>query len=77
MKIQVYAVLRDHFDKEFELNESVDSVTALREVLIARNPLAKDILAICRFAVNNNFVENNFKLASNDNIHIIPPSSGG
>jgi molybdopterin synthase sulfur carrier subunit len=77
MRVQVYAVLKDHFEKEFELNGSVHSVAELSDVLIQLNPAVKNIIPICRFAVNDNFVDNNFQLQSNDSIHIIPPSSGG
>jgi sulfur-carrier protein len=77
MKIQVYAILKDYFDKDFTVDETVDSIETLNQVLIQRNPLAKDILSSCRYAVNDSFVDNQFQLQSNDSIHIIPPSSGG
>jgi len=77
MTIQVYAVLKDYFDKEFEIKEDVHSINELQEILIKRNPAFKNILAVCRFAVNDEFVDNRFELKQNDSIHIIPPSSGG
>lgn len=77
MTIQVYAVLKDFFDKEFSIDAPVNTVAELREALVQYNGAAKDILQICRFAVNDEFVDNNFELKANDNIHIIPPSSGG
>ena len=77
MKIQVYAILKDYFDRDFTVDETVDSIEALNQVLIQRNPLAKDILSSCRYAVNDSFVDNQFQLKPNDSIHIIPPSSGG
>jgi sulfur-carrier protein len=77
MKIQVYAILKDYFDKDFTVDETVDSIEALNQILIQRNPLAKNILSSCRYAVNDSFVDNQFQLQSNDSIHIIPPSSGG
>jgi sulfur-carrier protein len=77
MVISVYAVLKDYFDKEFELKESIHSVSELSEVLIKLNPDVKNIMPICRFAVNDNFVDNDFQLQPNDSVHIIPPSSGG
>jgi molybdopterin synthase sulfur carrier subunit len=77
MKIQVYAALKDYFEKEFELNEPVHSVKELSETLVKRNPQVQQLMSICRFAVNDNFVDNTFQLTSNDNVHIIPPSSGG
>jgi sulfur-carrier protein len=77
MKVQVYAVLKDYFKKEVELIEPVHSIAELSDALIKLNPGVKNIIPICRFAVNDNFVDNNFQLQPNDNIHIIPPSSGG
>jgi molybdopterin synthase sulfur carrier subunit len=77
MKIQVYAILKDYFDKEFTVDETVNTINGLNEILINRNPSAKDILTACRYAVNDNFVDDSFQLQPNDNIHIIPPSSGG
>ncbi|UEG50101.1 MoaD/ThiS family protein [Ferruginibacter lapsinanis] len=77
MKVTVYAVLKDYFDKEFAITEPVGSIAELNEILLQRNAEAKNILPICRFAVNDTFVDNNFELQPNDNIDIIPPSSGG
>jgi molybdopterin converting factor small subunit len=77
MKIYTYAVLKDYFDKEFTVDETVSNIESLNSILAERNPAAKDILAACRFAVKDNFVTNDFELQPGDQIHIIPPSSGG
>ena len=77
MKVQVYAVLKDYFEKEFEIKEAIYSIDELNAFLLQQNPEAKNIMPACRFAVDNNFVDNDFQLKPNDNIHIIPPSSGG
>jgi molybdopterin synthase sulfur carrier subunit len=77
MKIQVYAVLKDYFEKEFTLSQSFETVNALKSFLISQNPKAENILNISRFAVDNEIVENDFSLNSHDNISILPPSSGG
>jgi sulfur-carrier protein len=77
MKIQVYAILKDYFDRDFTVDETVGSIDALNTILIKRNPAAADILSGCRYAVNDSFVDNQFQLQPNDSIHIIPPSSGG
>lgn len=77
MKIQVYAILKDYFNRDFTVDETVATVEALHTVLIDRNPAAADILAGCRYAVNDSFVDHQFQLNPNDSIHIIPPSSGG
>lgn len=77
MTIQVYATLKDFYNKKFEMTERVETISDLREKLLTINPKATDILSICRFAVNDNFVENDYTLQLHDNISIIPPGSGG
>lgn len=77
MTIQVYATLKDFYKKQFEVPEYIGTIDALREKLLEMNPKAADILTICRFAVNDSFVDNNFILKAHDTISIIPPGSGG
>ncbi len=77
MKIITYAILKDYFDKEFILEQPVQTIDELQHFLTARNPAAKDILAACRYAVKDRFVTDDFVLAPDESVHIIPPSSGG
>ena len=77
MKVEVFAVLKDHFDKTFEVKGDITTPEHLRNFLIKSNPAAETVLGNCRFAVNDEFVEMNFKLNSNDTVVILPPSSGG
>jgi molybdopterin synthase sulfur carrier subunit len=77
MRVQVFAALKDFFDKEFEADESIRTLAELRRSLILSNPAAENILNNCRFAVDEEFVDMNYKLKTNDTIAIIPPSSGG
>lgn len=77
MKIQVYAVLKDYFEKEFTLTNSLSNINALRTFLIDKNPEAEQVLNISRFAVENEFVGNDYSLKQHDSISIMPPSSGG
>ncbi|MBC7915306.1 MAG: MoaD/ThiS family protein [Pyrinomonadaceae bacterium] len=77
MKIEVYAVLKDYFEKEFMVQQSFNDIKALKSFLIDKNPAAAEILNISRFAVDNEFVDNNYSLNKNDSISIMPPSSGG
>ena len=77
MRVQVFAVLKDYFDKEFELQENIHNMPALMERLVQFNPAASGILNSCRFAVNDEFIDNDFQLQENDTIYIIPPGSGG
>ena len=77
MTVQVFAALKDFFDKEFEVDESIKTLLDLRHSLILSKPEAENILNNCRFAVDEEFVDMNYKLNTNDTIAIIPPSSGG
>ncbi|WP_157543988.1 MoaD/ThiS family protein [Mucilaginibacter paludis] len=77
MKIQVFAILKDYFDKEFELDTDVSDIVSLQQHLSVLNTGAAGILKICRFAVHDEFVDQNYTLRNDDTICIFPPSSGG
>lgn len=77
MKIQVFAVLKDYFEKEFELTGNIKNTSTLIECLSKNNPAATGMLNICRFAVNDEFIDTKFQLKEDDTICIIPPASGG
>ena len=76
INIQVFAALKNYFEPSFELR-SEGSIAELKKELERINPLSKNILSHSRFAVEENFVEANYKLKENDTIVVIPPSSGG
>lgn len=77
MKIHVYAGLKDYFQPEFEVREFVSNTDELKALLLTLNDKAGEILSSCRFAVEEGFIDNEFKLNEYDTIVIIPPSSGG
>jgi molybdopterin synthase sulfur carrier subunit len=77
MKIHVYAALKDYFTPEFELAGEVRNTDELKTRLLAINGQAEVLLSSCRFAVEEGFIDNDFKLKENDTVIIIPPSSGG
>lgn len=77
MTVQVFAMLKDHFANEFEVSSEIRTTDQLKSYLVAYRPSSAHILDNCRFAVNEEFVDMNFKLNANDIITIIPPSSGG
>lgn len=77
MKIITYARVKDFFDKEFFIEEPVKTIQELREMLQQKMPAATMVLSECRFAVNDEFVEDDFLPGKEDTVHIIPPSSGG
>ena len=77
MKVQVFAALKDYFEKEFEVAGEVQDVAALKERLAALKPGSRNMLQICRFAVGDEFVTQDYQLKENDTVCVIPPSSGG
>ena len=77
MKIQVFALLKEYFHGEFELASAPNTISALKEQLTGLKPEAKDVLELSRFAVNDEFVDTTNSLTEDDNVFVIPPSSGG
>jgi len=77
MKIHVYAGLKDYFQPEFEIGEIVKNTDELKALLLTINRKAEAMLATCRFAVEEGFIDNAYNLKSHETIVIIPPSSGG
>lgn len=77
MRVTVYAVLKDYFDPSFDVKENISSVEELKVKLERLKPQADSVLNACRFAVNDEFVNLDFKIKEDDNISILPPASGG
>ena len=76
MKVTVYAVLKDYFERSFDIDK-VSSVQELKKKLEDIKPSAAPVLNACRFAVNDEFVDLDFKIKEDDSISILPPASGG
>lgn len=77
MKVTVYAVLKDYFDPSFHLDEKLTSIEELKNKLEQIRPQAIEVLNASRFAVNDEFVNLDFKIKDDDSISVLPPSSGG
>ena len=77
MTIHVYASLKEYFTPEFELNEPIRNTDELKACLLAINSQAGELLQTCRYAVEDGFIDNEFKLNDHDTVIIVPPSSGG
>ncbi len=77
LQIQVFAVLKDFFKQEFEVNVPVSTIEELKNEMVRINPSAQKILQACRFAVNDQFVSNEYNLHEHDKVVVLPPSSGG
>lgn len=77
IKIKTYAILKDYLTAEINLNLGFKNIDELKAYLIVQNPAAKEILNLSRFAVEDTFVNADYNLSGDENISIIPPSSGG
>jgi len=77
MRVTVYAILKDYFDSSFNLEENISSVEELKNKLAQIKPQSAAVLNACRFAVNDEFVNLDFKIKEDDSISILPPASGG
>jgi len=76
MKIHVYAALKEYFTPpEFELAEPIRNTDELKVCLLAINATAGEILNTCKFAVEDGFIGNDFKLKEYDTVIIVPPGS--
>lgn len=74
--IQVFAGLKDFFPARFQFNPPT-SIVELKSQLESQHPSSAALLALCRFAVNEQFVSLDHPLQSHDRVAILPPSSGG
>lgn len=77
MKVTVYAVLKDYFDPSFTVEDKPSSIKELKLKLEQIKPQAATVLNASRFAVNDEFVNMDFKIKEDDDIAILPPASGG
>lgn len=77
MDIEVFAVLKDFYEKRFTIGETLKDINELKSYMTAQKPEAAGVLSACRFAVNDELVGSHYKLKADDRISVIPPSSGG
>lgn len=77
MKIKMYAVLKEFFPESVEIGADIANITELKAQLEKKNPSAKAILDLSRFAVEDTFVALEHGLTGSETISVIPPSSGG
>lgn len=79
VKVLFFGPMRDCTDiasKEYEVHESF-TLANLIGFIYADFPEAKDVLDVCSFVVNQEFVEETNPLKEGDEIAVLPPVSGG
>ncbi len=77
MKLLYFSILREALKKDQEEIDFSGSVKELRLELIRRYPDLKDLLEKIRFAVNEEYVSDDYQLKGDERVALIPPVSGG
>jgi molybdopterin synthase sulfur carrier subunit len=77
IRLLYFAILREKLGRQEEVLEFSGSVGELRKLLVEREPHLADVLKVCLFAVNQEYVEEDFILKGGETVAVIPPVSGG
>jgi len=77
VEIRYFSVLREKLRKEKEEIEFEGSVSELRKFLIKKYPELKNFINSVRFAVNEEYVDEDYRVSDGDRVALIPPVSGG
>jgi len=77
IKLLYFAILREKLGRQEEVLEFSGSVRELRKLLVEREPHLADVLKVCLFAVNQEYVGEDFILKGGETVAVIPPVSGG
>ncbi|MFN3471115.1 MAG: molybdopterin converting factor subunit 1 [Aquificaceae bacterium] len=77
MKLLYFAVLRERLKKDQEEIDFKGTVSQLRQLLIEKNPELEPMLKVVRFAVNEEYVKDEYQLKGDERVALIPPVSGG
>ncbi len=78
IRIITFGALQDFFEKEFELE--VPAGATGQDVLTRlsfQNPSAGSILSVCKIAIAGNLADPKQTLASESELFLLPPPSGG
>lgn len=77
MKLLYFAIIREKLKRAEEEVEFKGTVSQLRQFLIGKYPELEPILKVVRFAVNEEYVGDDYELKGEERVALIPPVSGG
>jgi molybdopterin converting factor subunit 1 len=77
IRLLYFAILREKLGRHEEMLEFSGSVGELRKLLVEKEPHLADVLKACLFAVNQEYVGEDFILKGGETVAVIPPVSGG
>ena len=72
-----FSIVREKLGKSEENIEFTGRVRELREELKKRYPQIAELMDRIRFAVNEEYVDDDYELKGDERVALIPPVSGG
>ena len=77
VKIRYFSIVKEKLGKQEENLDFSGNIRELREFLKRRYPELENVWNNVRFAVNEEYVDEDYELSDNDRVAVIPPVSGG
>ncbi len=77
MKVLYFSVVKERIKKGEEELDFKGTVSELRLVLSQKYPELRDLLERIKFAVNEEYVGDDYELKGDERVALIPPVSGG
>jgi molybdopterin converting factor small subunit len=79
LKIKLFAAAAQAIDNDHVRVTCATPVTipALKLLLIEQYPALESIMPYCRFAVNHEFISDEYAITADHELALIPPVSGG
>lgn len=77
VKIRYFSIVKEKLGKQEEDLDFSGNIRELREFLKRRYPELENVWNNVRFAVNEEYVDEDYELSDNDRVAVIPPVSGG
>lgn len=76
--IHTFAILKEKMPAKFDVDVGANTkVSGVIESIIAQHPDCLELMTSCRVAINEEFVNRDFKITEGTNLYLLPPSSGG
>jgi len=72
MKLLYFAILRERLKKDQEELEFKGTISQLRQLLIEKYPELEPVLKVVRFAVNEEYVGDEYQLKGDERVALIP-----
>ncbi len=76
-RIVYFSVIREKLKKSEEEIAFEGPIGRLREILMEKYPEVEPVLKRVKFAVNEEYVDDSFRLKGDETVAVIPPVSGG